>query len=254
MFDRTSYTNKAIKYIIDDGIIEYDIKSAGFNICKQFNLLDKETIEKLELLDKKERHITLGKLQLTIPSLTEKLKLGFQKCREAFFKHNMIFDSDILSIKKDAIFVINKKCKHLKFGKYIEFIPKHIFHSYLYLNNNEFYIGDNDYACKGIKDELLHLHEDYMIALIIKFTNLLRLSSKTKQIRFITNFSKDYRNRELEVGFYRELNNQSLFRPITPINIMNNNFGYTEFELSPKYLDISYNYSNYLVPLYQILV
>jgi len=254
LHERTLYTNKAIQYIAGEGVIEYDIRSAGFNICKQFGLLPEEKIRELEELDKKERHVAIGKLQREDKTLSEKLKEGFAKCREAFFRYNNVTDDDILSIKKDAIFIIGKRYEHLRFGKYIEFVPKHTFHSYIYLNDCEFYIGEDELACKGIKDELLPLHRDYMLDLITEYVNLLRLSNTSKQLEFIKEVAVAYRNKKLESGYYRELNNQSLFRPIARIAIMENTLGYTDFNLDLKYLDISYNYTHYIIPMYQILV
>ena len=254
MFERTLYTNKSIVYIAGDSIIEYDIKSAGFNICKQFELLSPDTIQNLETLSKNDRHIAIGKLQRKNKSLSEKLKEGFMKCREAFFKYNSIVDEDILSIKKDAIFVVGKTCEHLKFGQYIEFVPKHVFHSYIYINDIELYIGEDEIACKGIRDEFLPLHKDYMIDLIIEFLNSLRLFSKTKSLKFIKEVASAYRNKQLEIGYYREFNNESLFRPFKEIKILNNSFGYNQFGLDLRYLDISYNYTHYIIPMYKILI
>lgn len=254
LHERTLYTNKAIRFIAGEGVIEYDIRSAGFNICKQFELLPEKKLQELEGMDKKERHVAIGKLQRADKTLSEKLKEGFAKCREAFFKYNEVTDDDILSIKKDAIFIIGKRYEHLKFGKYIEFVPKHVFHSYIYLNDCEFYIGEDELACKGIKDELLPLHKDYMLDLITEYVNLLRLGNESSQLDFIKEVASAYRGKRLQMGYYRELNNQSLFRPITQIKIMNNALGYTVFGLDFKYLDISYNYTHYIIPMYQILV
>lgn len=254
MFERTLYTNKNIMYIAGESIIEYDIKSAGFNICKQFKLLSPEKIQQLEELNKNDRHVAIGKLQRKDKSLSEKLKEGFMKCREAFFKYNSIMDEDILSIKKDAIFVIGKTCKCLKFGEYIEFVPKHVFHSYIFINDIEFYIGENEFACKGIRDEFLPLHSDYMIDLITEFMELLRRYNKAKALKFIKEVASAYRNKQLEMGYYRELNNESLFRPIREIKILNNSLGYNQFGLDLKYLDISYNYTHYIIPMYKILI
>ena len=42
LYKRTMYLNKNIEFIFGKEIIEYDIKSAGFNIIKKFKFLPED--------------------------------------------------------------------------------------------------------------------------------------------------------------------------------------------------------------------
>ena len=50
LYERHNYTNKDIDFIISTEIIEYDMVSAGLNICKEFKLLPEHEIRELEEL------------------------------------------------------------------------------------------------------------------------------------------------------------------------------------------------------------
>ena len=63
LYERDLYTDKDIDFIINKRIIEYDIKSAGFNLSKYYNLLPNDILGKIEVMSRHERHIEIGKLQ-----------------------------------------------------------------------------------------------------------------------------------------------------------------------------------------------
>ena len=60
-----------------------------------------------------------------------------------------------------------------------------------------------------------------------------------------------YKTRQLEIGYYREMNSESLYK--TNIEVFNDRL-YVNFSGDYDNLDISYNYINYLIPLVQILL
>lgn len=252
LFERTLYTTNQFQYLIGESIIEYDIESAGFNICKQFELLTEEKIKELEEMDKKERHIALGYIQKGNKEFINKLNEGFKKCREWFFKNNNIQDDDVISIRKDAIFVRKRRCKETSFGC-IKFNIKHEYNSFIILNSFEFYIGDEYISCKGISDKSLSYHEEYMMNFIKEFMYLFN-KSKNEALDFIKTFAVAYRNYELDVNYYREFNHESLFRPKKDIKVNISDMGFINYNLDSKYLDISYNYINYIIPLYRMII
>ena len=251
LYKKNNY-RKDIIYIVGESIIEYDISSAGFNICKEFKLLDQNTLSKMECLNKHNRQVYLGNLCRISKNLSVQISEGFLNARRLLFENNNLQDKDILAIKKDAVWIINKKCDNTKFG-YIEFIPKNKYRFYILLDKNEFYFNDNSFACKGIDDSLLKFHKDYMIDSIKDFLTYLN-ENKNICIDYLLQFAYSYRNRLLDINYYRELNKQSLFKPIKNINIMNTNFGYKDFNLDTKYLDISYNYINYIIPMWKLII
>lgn len=253
LYRRTIYLDKSTEVLFGTRIVEYDMRSAGFNIIKHFKFLPEEKIAFLEKLDKHARHIAIGKLERSDEVLKKNMKKGFVAARRVFFDSNSIEEKNILSIKKDAIFLKDIEPLHTVFDT-IEFVKKNEYESYFYLNKIEFYLNDEKCDCKGINDTLVALHQPYMLDIFREFSMLMRNSDHRQQLKFIQDVAKAYRRRELAVGYYRELNRRSLFRPKEQIEILNSYMGYNHYGGNANGLDISYNYIHYLIPLYRLLV
>jgi hypothetical protein len=249
LYQRHNYLNKDIEYIVSNEIIEYDIQSAGFNIMKKYKLLDEQKIRYLESLGKKQRQIQIGLYQREDRTLVKRLNEKFVEVRQWFFENNDIQDEDILAIKKDAI-MTTKRCFNTEFGN-IVFAEKNIYTSYYYLNNYEFYYNKDTVDVKGISDELLELHDEYMLDFLYNFFRMNEISSRKKVIGLIKDFSYYYKRRELDINYYRELNSQSLFKINEKLFGEKIGLKYTKDKES---IDIGYNYMNYVVPLISILV
>ena len=252
LYKRTMYLNKNIEFIFGKEIIEYDIKSAGFNIIKKFKFLPEDKIRWLESLEKHSRHVQIGLLEKNNETLKNNLKKGFCACRKKLFVENDITDDMILSIKKDAIFIKGIRLRNTVFDN-IEFVKKNVYESYFYLDKKEFYMNDDKCDCKGINDSLVPLHRPYMLDIFREFANLVRNSTHEKQLQFIKNVACAYRRRELSNGYYRELSKRSLFRPKSDILVLNSKMGYNFYEGDPSNLDISYNYTKFVVPMFRFL-
>lgn len=244
--------DKNTEFLFGEQITEYDIQSAGFNIIKKFKFLPDETVNWLEGLEKHSRHVQIGLLERDDEVLKKNLKRGFIACRKKLFLENDLQDEDILSIKKDAIFVRGIKLQNTIFDN-IKFMEKNTYNSYLYLNKLEFYMNDDTCDCKGIKDNIVVLHKKYMLDIFHEFASLMRNSTQKKQLDFIKKVATAYRRRELANGYYRELNKRSLFRPYTDIDILTSKMGYNFYEGDLKEINISYNYMNYFIPLFRFL-
>ena len=251
IWERHNFTNHDIGMIINGEIIEYDIKSAGLSLAKEFGYLDKRTIEYLESLDKKRRNIHLGLLKKSNEQLSKKENEAFIEARRLFIVTNKLNVEDIIAIKKDAIFV-SRRCLERKFGN-IEFIAKNIYTSYLEINKFEFYYNSRQLDIKGINDVVYEQHEKYMINFFQTYFSLLELNNKGKLIDYITNFVYQYKSKLLDIQYYREFNVQSTYR----LNIMveKNVYGIDNIDNSGfESIDIAYNYFNYLVPLCTMLI
>ena len=249
LYKKHSYLNKDVEYIIANEIIEYDIQSAGFNIMKKYKLLDDDKIRYLETLGKKQRQIQIGMYQRQDRTLVKKFNEKFMEVRKWFFENNNIEDDHILSVKKDAI-ITTKRCFELEFDN-ILFAEKNIYTSYYYLNNYEFYYNKDTIDVKGIGDDLLELHKEYMLDFLYNFFKMNEIADRKKVIELIKDFAYYYKNKELNIGYYRELNTQSLFK------IHERLFGEKvglQYTKEKNNIDISYNYMNYVVPLISILV
>ena len=251
IWERHNYTNHDIGMIINGEIIEYDIKSAGLNLAKEFGYIDKRIIEKLEKLDKRDRVVRLGLLKKKDEQIGKKENQALIEARRLFIVTNKLSVEDIVAIKKDAIFV-SRRCNERKFGN-IEFVPKNKYTSYMELNKLEFYYNSDRLDIKGIGDVVYEQHKQYMIKFLNTYFSLLEMGNKTKLIDFITNFLYQYKSKLLDLGYYRELNVKSTYR----LNIIVDNkmYGLDNINTSSfDSVDISYNYFNYLVPLCTSLI
>ena len=248
LYKHDHYISHQLPYIFNREIIEYDMRDGGFSVSKEYNLLTESEIEKYEKYRKQTRTVELGKKQRKDKIYTEGLKDGFMKARKAFFEANEINIEDVISIKKDAIFIARAGgCKYTKVGKYIEFREKHSYSSYIQLPRNlEIYYSPNGTDVKGISDEKIQAHKDYCISFINDFCNKMETNKPYQVLGFLRRFSDKYKRRELPVGYYREFNVMSKFRAMDG----------TEFdeywEDGAEDLNITYNFFNLIIKLIQI--
>lgn len=255
LYEKTQYTNKHVNFL-KASIREYDMKSAGFNILKNANVLSEGEISYLEQLDKKERNIKIGIMQRDNKKIKKIITQGFVEYRKKFFEANDIKDSDVLAIKKDAIFLINRPIHNTEFG-YVKFELKNKYSSYYYLDKKELYFKNGMVSridVKGIHKNKLHRHVKFMRELI-KIFKLVETSDSDKVIDAIRKFAKKYLAMELPIECYREFNSESNFR------FKNVNFNQCNYTFNPTIntindmvdeIDILYNYNHIIVPLIKI--
>lgn len=252
LYKHDLYTTDDYDYIISKRITEYDIKSAGINLCKYYRLLPKEKLKYLDTLDKNSQKIQIGKYMKSDKEFNKNHTKSFRWIRKEFFKSNNICDSDIISIKKDAIFIVSKKCKTCSFEN-VEFVEKNVYTSYHRFGNIELYYNSrlDKLDVKGINNDLLYQHISFM-NILKRIFKLLEENKHDEFIKFMKRFTDDYKNKRLSYKYYREFNSGSNF-------ILNNNeskqnyvFGVNSMNdsLDDK-LDISYNYMNYILPIIQ---
>lgn len=251
LYEKHNYTNKIIEYLVSREIVEYDIQEAGFNIVKRYKLLSEYKINQLEQLSKKERHISLGYIQRYDTDFRDQLNNKFVEVRKLFFEANNINPDDVLSIKKDAIFML-KRCHCTEFDN-ILFREKNIYTSYYYLNKKEMYVNNNTLDIKGISDEKLKLHENYMIDLLFKLFKMVELSSKRQLINNLKEVSYFYKNKKLHIGYYRELNSDSLYR-LKMIMPGTKEFIGVQYTDNIDNIEIEYNYMKYIVPIINLIL
>lgn len=197
--------------LISNFIREYDISKANINILLSKKLISKEQYDYFYNLDKYQRNVQIGYLQKGNEIIKNGLNQGFKEYRQKFFEANNIQDEDVLLIKKDAIFVINKVLTNLEFD-YVKFSEKNIYTSYYKVKNVEyFYFIDmvnniENLTIKGLgMDESINLHNDYMIDFLKYLFELAQSSYITDVISILTTFINKYMNYELEINYYREL-------------------------------------------------
>lgn len=249
LYTKDTYLNKSIEYLCNEEIYEYDISSAGYNISMYYNLLPQEMVDKLaNMEDKHKRHVAIGIYQRGNKEYRDNLKQKFVETRKMFFEANELRDEDILSIKKDAIFTF-KPCNITQFEN-INFSLKNFYTSYYYLSKYEFYYSKDTLDIKGISDVHLLRHKDYMLDFLHELFKSMELSTKIKRsIKYLMEFRDYYVNKDLDVGYYRELNDKSLFLTMDS----DGEYIYTPEAVNKSNIIPAFNYINYIMPLSQIL-
>lgn len=243
LVEKSNYLNKDIVYLKNIDIREYDVASAGFTVIKFKKLLPEETIQSLEKLSKMERNIRIGKLSLRHPIINEEIIKTLEKVRKAFVMVNHLYPEDILSIKKDALFLIKKNPRVLKI-KDFEFRSKENYTSYCYLNRKEFYYSSyhDKLDIKGLSSDVKEAQEKYFLNDIKRFLKLGEKLSKSQMFDLLKQYRRKYLSRKLPKETYLSLDSGT-FRI--------GNYGLKSIaEGDLVHVDITQNYLNYLLPLF----
>lgn len=248
LWQRTNFRNPDIDFLVNVQITEYDMKDAGLSLTKKFKLLPASDIAYLESLSKEIRKIKMGLIQRENKEYRRALNDAFREGRKLFFEANGLDVENILAIKKDAIFTINM-CHETDFGELV-FAEKNTYSSYYLFDRYEFYYFREGMDVKGIGDSNVLKHAEYMITSLHDFMHKMETSSRTSCIRYIKDFVKYYKNMELAIEYYRELNSDSMYRLKRKFN--GRSLG-IEDTLDKSLIDINYNYNTYLMNIIKIL-
>jgi hypothetical protein len=245
--EKTNYLNKEIVYLKNTSISEYDIKSAGFTVIKFKKLLPEEEILELESMEKEKRNIWIGKRMLSYPKIGEEIINTLSEIRRDFVVLNEIHEEELLSIKKDALFIIKKIPSILKVHTF-EFRPKKTYTSYCYINQKEFYYSSrtDELEIKGLSEEGKIPQEKYFLKDIKKIISMAEKLTGDQLFLFLKQYRSKYLNKQLDKETYRDLESGKF----SVDGYMLDTIGDENLEG----LDISQNYIKYLVPLFKALI
>lgn len=243
------YTNKTSPLITHSSIIEWDIRSGNTSMMREYQLAPENLISKIEKMNKNERVKTVG-IMMKKKDFSKALEESFNDAMKRFIKVNQIEEDEIVSIKRDAIYLRAKEPKLTQLGDHITFRPKGSYVAFLLMNGYEFYLkSTGTFDIKGISDELIPLHENGLLDFIKTFLqdfdyDTIGLNQYCKE------FVSVYKRKELPFDYYREFDNTSAFRLVE---------GTSEYRVSEigesdvDALQIDYNYKNFILPLIQYL-
>lgn len=258
LYLRDNYLNNHYIKLCNKVIIEYDLKSANTSLCKEYKLLDEKTISNIEDMKKKNRVVTIGKMMRKDKKFKDNLRSSFIDIRRRFFETNGIEAEDILAIKKDAIFTL-REVDTKDFGE-CHFVQKNKYSSYIYIKPYEIYYtpknklyGDGGRVdVKGISDDMLIKHQDFMCDFFRKLFKIMENEDITSVYRYLKRFIDKYKTLNLAVGYYREFNNMSNIR--MEDDIVYDDEVFIPYEHKQAHINIDYNFFNILIPLLKILL
>ena len=211
IWDKEVYT-APISFLIDRNIREYDISKANINILLYFNLINQKQYQYLYNLPRMERQIRVGIMQRNA-KIASALSNGLKQMRNLFCTQNNIQENEILSIRKDALYIIDKVPRYTKFGN-VEFLCKNSYSSFYQFSGLEMYYNSKYTILdvKGISDNTLLLHKDFMLDFLVYLFSLIENRDYESAINDLGAFRNDYLNLKLPIGYYRELDNRSMYR------------------------------------------
>lgn len=259
LWEKVDYTAD-ISYLNNIFITEYDISKCNINILYTKGIIDKNTYDFLYHSKRMVRQTYVGKLQKDI-TIVKALQSGIIEAKKMLFETNGLNDRDILSIKNDAVFIINKQLLHTKFGL-IEFLPKGVYTSFYKFRDLEIYyyynnMNKDEYIdVKGISDANLVKHEGYFLQLLQDIFYSIQTSGPEVAIRMLKEYYNEYITKKLPIEHYRKFNADSTYHLLYHTTI---GTGFSADYLSQnniEIVDISYNLSillqlqKYIISMY----
>lgn len=254
------WTNSALNPIINSNIIEYDIKSGNTSVMKYFHLRPDVLIENLNRLDKKGRVVEIGKMMREDRHFSKNLEDSFNKMIQIFLDENHLDkETDVISIKRDAVFVKDKIIKNTVFGDgIVKFIPKNTYVGFLGIKQYEFWIKEDpksfDFSVdvKGMNDENIKKHRDGILSMISHiYSSCVMCGMDRYQInQFMSDLVRSYKAKELDFPYYREFNGESMFHVVIGNHLVSMD---TMSESFIDRTDITYNYLHVIIPLIKLL-
>ena len=233
-------------------ITEIDMRSAGLNIIREDKLLPPFELERLESLSKELVSREVGLLARTdsYRNLGRRVTQGIKERIKVLCEYNDINQEDILSIKRDAIFVLGATPRYLELSKHTKFRIQNVYTTFSKLGLVEIYYDSNkkliDY--KGIDDQYKPLFEPYLFQFFYEFFDFTEKKKFLDAVKLLEQFRIDYVKKELPLEFYRELQSEACYA----IKINNSVFRVEELEdLNKEFTDvlITYNLINVINPL-----
>ena len=231
-------------------ITEVDMSDAGMSVIRAERLLAPSLIARLEALPKSERSVAVGKIS-RIPEfkgLANKVTDGIRRRVEAMLKMNEVGDDRILSVKRDAVFVVGPPPAKLLLNDGTKFKLKASYTAFARLGGVELYgvprRGTAD--LKGIPEERRGLHSNFTTRMVLDVLGMIERGDRVEAAHTLQLFRRDYASRALPVGFYREFNSASTYAVAAGGRV----FQLEGNEVPDKAeLEIAYNLRNVITPL-----
>lgn len=238
---------------INGFIREYDLSKANINALYERGVIDKALYDNLYKSDKDIREKHVGLMIRENQNIYKEIQTGIINAKRNLIISNNIDAEDIVSIKNDAVFVLNKKLDNTKFGL-MDFKLKNTYTMFIKINRYEFYYYFNSFNqeekldVKGIGDDKLVLHKNHFMDFLLALFNTLQVQGIIEAVNILQGFSLAYINRQLEVNYYRKFNSESDF------DLLNQGMLWRSTHASDvNTVDIRYNYE-IIRDLYSILL
>ena len=196
-------------------IYEYDMSKANISILLSLGWITPELYNELyHLSDKKVREVRIGLMLRDNPEMNQALSDGFKEYRRRLFEANGIQDDEVISIKKDAVFV-TRPLMYTKFD-HVTFSCKNHYTMFYRLSNLEVWYGEDETGVnldiKGIKDELLETYDCYFLNMLISIFVPMSHGDIKEALNRLKTAVRAYKSGTVPISAYRELNSGFAYR------------------------------------------
>lgn len=249
LYKKHNYINKDINIITDIFIREYDLKSAGLNILYNKGIFKDKEYDILLKKEKFQRNYLIGKFLQNNPYCNKILMDTFIEIRKKFFELNNLEDTDILSIKKDAIFTIDKECKNLEFDNY-QFVSKGKFTNFVQFNQKEFYYNKytENFEIKGYSEETKNFQKNYYFNLL---KNIIKLSNKKDEIfKILIEIKSDLLEYKLPLEYYKDIDSNMYLFKFNGISLIGSNSLPNDIDKKILFINNNVSFINTLCNIY----
>lgn len=214
LYNKVNYTAD-ISYLTNIFIYEYDISKCNINILYTKRVIDKSTYSFLYSSERMARQVYVGKL-CKDKRISNILKDGIIEAKKMLFEANNIQDRDVLSIKNDAVFIINRNLEFTKFDL-IEFLPKNMYTAFYKIYDMEFYYYYNNVTkeeyidIKGISDDKIKYHENYFLQILKDIFYSIQVNGPEISMRMLKEIYNEYISLKFPIEYYRNFDINSMF-------------------------------------------
>ena len=225
LLNKVNFLNTRISpFFISTFIREYDMRQSNISVLKYKGIINDEEFNYYSNLPKIERQIKIGLMQKENPELAKTITDTMKELRNTFIKENNLNESNVISIKNDALFILPPFPNKTIISNDVEFRVKNTYTSY-YLFNRDFpgpkiecyyYLNrladDEILDVKGISDKVLPLHENHFIDLLKTVFYSAESEPREETIRLLSTIYENYITRKMDIEYYREFNAESKYR------------------------------------------
>ena len=201
--------------LVGHQIVEVDMRSAGLTVIRAEKLVPPDLLARLEAMPKGAGSVAIGKLN-RVPEykgISDRITQGIRARMEALLRVNGVEADRILSVKRDAVFLLGAPPSRLALDDGTRFSIKNAYSAFAKLGTVEVYAnlrrGTAD--LKGIPTEREVLHRDHTLRLVLDFLGMLAGGRTVEAADTLRQYREDYVSRRLPLGFYREFNAASSY-------------------------------------------
>ena len=237
-----------IDCLIDTPIRVFDIRAANISVLREKEIINPELYNQLRVAAKIEREVYVGKLQGSDPAISKALAQGIIEAKQKFFVENGLDDSEILEVDNDAVYVIgNIPIRLQQVSPFVYFKKAEEYTSFYRVKKIEYFYYANlqsrmEYLNpKGLGSRGIQLHSPFMLDFLKELFMTAQFNGIETALQLLSTFYGNYCSKGLDVGFYRNLNTDSMYS-------VGNFDKYASYFINTnvdprmkKVLDISYN-------------